>query len=90
MGSERYKVVNLYDCNYLVDENSVVILQASRPPSVADMKGIAKRLNQLDGLWAAAEAALDVLEPSEDPQGRTSQVIAQLRAALHSQPEETK
>lgn len=49
-----YRVANLYDIDYLLDEHRVVFLQANRAPSVADMKAVARRFNAL----VAAVAAL--------------------------------
>lgn len=92
----RYKVTNLYDCDYLLDENHTIILQANRPPSVRDMECVANRFNQLDALRAAAKHALERIEAMYNANLYTSsmnyygmaEVRTQLRAALHPQPEE--
>jgi len=44
---QPYKVVHLYDVDYLVDESHTVVLQADRAPALADMQAVAKRFNEL-------------------------------------------
>lgn len=84
---ERYHVTNLYDVDYLLDENHVVVLQGNRPPTVADMEGIARRYNFYDALRAAAEAALEAQVQlnghcDHEPRYAEDCLQCQLRAAL--------
>lgn len=57
----QYRVVNLYDTDYLIDGQHVVVLQASRAPSVEDMKGIAKKFNALDAAIPALKGVAIML-----------------------------
>lgn len=59
-----YYVTNLYDVDYLLDENRIVILQGNRAPSVADMEAVAKRFNQHARLAEALSRSRDwLVEP---------------------------
>lgn len=63
----RYRVVNIYDVDYLIDENSVVVLLATRAPSVVDMEAVAKIFNERDAFIdqnAKLQQRVDDLERS--------------------------
>lgn len=57
----KYFVTNLYDVDYLLDGNRIVVLQGNRAPSVADMEGVARRYNELAALREAARHALNTI-----------------------------
>lgn len=47
-GTEQgYRVIHLFDVDYMVDEARIAILQADRAPSVEDMKSVARKFNEL-------------------------------------------
>lgn len=51
--AKAYYVSNLYDIDYLVDGNQVVVLQGNRAPSLEDLQGIAAALNEREQLREA-------------------------------------
>lgn len=85
----RYKVTNLYGCDYLVDQDSVIVLQANRPPSVSDMEGVARKFNRLDIAFEALRGVAIMLN-TELSKYENEPWAQRVRAALHPQPEEGK
>jgi len=66
-----YRVIHLFDVDYMVDESHLVILQADRSPSLADMEAVARKFNELFAWRKMRDEILDAIKLLAHPKFNT-------------------